>query len=143
MPPNPLQDAASLAAHRAAGNTGLAAIYGAAVAAELLDFAAQGAMALGLAVSSGLLPLPPALGAALAAAWPAAPALPLVLAAADKVSLACAAVSCGSGLAGESLQLKQSCARERAHDERAAAAAAGTAASAPVLGGEEGGRPPA
>ncbi len=96
------RDAAALAAHYSAGRAGPASLYALAVAAELLDVGAQSVIAVGMGVSSGLVTLPAALAAALVAA---VPVLPVVLAAADQVSLACAAASCGMGLAGDAWAL--------------------------------------
>ncbi|GBF96809.1 hypothetical protein Rsub_09665 [Raphidocelis subcapitata] len=90
------KDAASLAAHLAARDHGLAALYALAVTAEVADVAAQALITLGMGVSSGLLP-----AGALPAGLFGFAALPALLAAADRVSLVCAGVSCGAGLTGE------------------------------------------
>jgi len=94
------KDAANFQAHYAAGDTSLAALYALAVAAEGVDVVAQTLITVGMGVTSGLLTLPAALPASLFSAA----ALPVLIAAADRLSIACATVSCGVGLAGEAIK---------------------------------------
>jgi hypothetical protein len=116
------RDAAAAAAHwRARGpafDPALAALYTLAAAAESVDVLALAMNVAGMALSSGLLPpgaLPaappleslPAWAAAAVAALPplpSLPSLPALLAAADRTSLACAAMACAAGLSAEALK---------------------------------------
>ena len=87
------KDARSLVAAWAAGDrTGLG-LYGFAVSAELVDLGAQALITLSAGVCSGLIVLPAGLAAAALA--------PAMIAAADKVSIACAAAACGAGMLAE------------------------------------------
>jgi len=110
------RDGASLATHWAQGDRALVALYATAVAAELVDVAAQITNSLVLGLSSGLIALPAAAAAAAlpghlagVSAWVVVsmPALPAVLAVADKTSLGCAAVSCVAGLLAEALKARR------------------------------------
>lgn len=79
------------------------AAYGVAVASEGVDLIAQVAIVVGIAVTSGVLPasLLPASAAALATTLGGAAA------AADKVSIACAGISCAAGVVADALLLRR------------------------------------
>lgn len=121
------KDSASLMAAWSAGDATLASLYGAAVAAELVDVVAQCTVSIGMGVTSGLLAAPAglvALPAGLAGplGLAALPALPAALAIADRTSLGMAATSCAMGLAAEAVVARR--------ELRAAAAAEGAGAGA-------------
>jgi hypothetical protein len=112
------RDAAAAALHWRTGtrsDAALAALYSLAVLAESVDTVALVTNAAGMALSSGLLDLvalPPvpaewlmgwAAGSAAALAG-VLPPLPEVLAAADRISLTCAATACLAGLSAEALK---------------------------------------